>query len=923
MEFIMRMITAPFKWAIGLSFKILWKLSLASFFIAVLALFIMPHLIGWEKAGGYITPIVKNKTGLDIVIDGQFNFSIVPTKFSATNVRLYNPETKKNELKAGLVDANLYFWPLLSGKFKVKNITIVNSTLNIIRDKKGRLNWSFTKDIPGMPSKSAGSFEVVQIQNGTVIYNDKQKGDIVELQNVNAALTSMTLDGPFSMKGSFSHKGYTVTGQFNLGQLFDGKETPLSAVFQVPSLGANVQLNGSVLRDIKTGQRSSKLKTKLYVANVETAVRYLEKKKGKEEESEMKLPEILKKDINIESQLVIKKGNILLKSVSASFGKIAKAKGKIKIENNDIIYIEEAKFKLAEGTNINITGSVPIRQKESNDGFRGKIFLKGDNIWGTLTAFGLPKLLPKSLEFESNIALEDKEVKFSNFAAIADDGKVFGNINWKRGEIPTIKSKLELQKLDLTELPKSAEANKKTARLKDKLYPLKKVNLDLDLSIEEVKKNNALLKNVDVKVTLFKGNLDSSFTVENFNNKKHEAVLALKTSVEPISGTLKYESFLHNNALNLKAKYNIAGDRIVIKDLIGDIAAQEFSALGEINLSKDIPSIDLDIKGSEFHLYELFGKKSISKRASSEWSKKVIDFSLLDKYDFKLNANIDKLKYKNQSVNDFVGHIITTNGNIDPFTFKGVYSNGNAEGSLKLLSGGNWQLLAGWEKSSLKNILKNTGFSGDSTLSVDASSTGDNINEIIKNMRGHGIFEAKNGQIGGFSMDVLASTIDLLETKSQVIEVMDAAFKTSNIGNNFQSLSFPFIIKNGIIKNKGAIKIEAKETILKDDGLFFLNLSQKHVDLRGKFALSKYPKLPSVSMRISGDIEKPEKDSRILKLENTLKEKVWAIQNEKISKENKLIEKQNNAITKDNNPMLDSYNKKEEIHKQKTNGTLE
>ncbi|MHA1539375.1 MAG: AsmA family protein [Alphaproteobacteria bacterium] len=901
MEKIIGFITAPFKWAIGLSFKILWKLSLASFFIAVLALFIVPHMIGWEKAGAYITPIVKNKTGLDVLVDGKFNFSIVPTKFSATNVRLYNPETKRNELKAALVDANLYFWPLLGGKFKVKSITIVNSTLHIIRDEKGRLNWAFTEDIPGMPSQNAGSFEVVQVQNGKVIYEDKQKGDLVALDNVNATLTSTTLDGPFSLQGSFVHKGYPISGQFNVGQLLTGKETPLSAVFQVPTLGANVQLTGSTIKNLRTGERESKLKTKLYVASVESVLHYFEKKKGKEDE-DIELPLVFKNDVNIEGQTVIKKGNIFLKKVNASFGKIAKAKLEIKIENNDILHIEEAKIDLAEDTEVNIVGNMPLRSKEDDvgSGFRGKIFLKGDKIWDTLDAFMLPKLLPKSLEFESNIALEAGEVKFSDFAAIADGGKVFGNIDWKRGDIPTIKSKLELQKLDLTSLPKAPGEKKRTARLKDKLSPLKKVNLNLDLTIEEVEKDDALLKDVTVKIDLLKGDLDSSFTVGSFDGKKHEAALSIKTSGSKINGTAKYESFLRGNALNMRAKYDIIGDTLMVKDLVGDLAAQEFSATGEINLSKDIPLIKLAVKGSEFRLYELFGQKSVSRRASREWSKDPIDLTILKKYDLKLATNIDRLKYKDQLLGNFVGTLTTSKGNIDPLTFKASYAKGHTEGSLKLLSGGNWSLLAGWEGSDLVDIFKGTGFAGASTLSLDVNSTGESLHEVMKNMRGQGIFEAQNGKIGGFSMDLVSSTVDVLETKAQVTEVMTAAFKTADVGSPFKSLSFPFVIKNGVMKNTDPLKIEAVDMQLKDDGLFFLNLSQKHLDLRGKFGLTKSPKLPTVSMRLSGDLEKPEKDARIMKLENALKEKVWQMQNDKVAAENKRIEAENQRVREQN-----------------------
>ena len=115
--------------------------------------------------------------------------------------------------------------PLLSGRFEVAKLSLVDPVINLEIDKQGRPNWQFgaaapaaapapaapapapaAPAAPAAPSSGSASLSGLQLDdvgldNGTLSYVDQRSGEKLELDKVAMRLSLPGLDSPFKAEG--------------------------------------------------------------------------------------------------------------------------------------------------------------------------------------------------------------------------------------------------------------------------------------------------------------------------------------------------------------------------------------------------------------------------------------------------------------------------------------------------------------------------------------------------------------------------------------------------------------------------------------------------------------------------------------------------------------------------------------------------
>lgn len=189
---------------------------------------------------GQITGWVHNKTGRELVIDGDIERSFFPwLGLRAHKVRLSNApgfEPNTTFISMDQVDVRVKLIPLLSRKIEVAKVILNDVELNLAKDAAGKTNWQDLlaqkpkKNIDSIaPSSTTSnnqvnntpaeiSVEELEINNAHISWVNAQNGDTVQLKNLNLKSKHMGFDSAFPFYLQFTLQGYkqTLRGQFTV-----------------------------------------------------------------------------------------------------------------------------------------------------------------------------------------------------------------------------------------------------------------------------------------------------------------------------------------------------------------------------------------------------------------------------------------------------------------------------------------------------------------------------------------------------------------------------------------------------------------------------------------------------------------------------------------------------------------------------------
>ena len=201
------------------------------FFILLLiggAIAALPFILSADIIREQVTAAVKSQTGRDLIIEGDASLSVLPNialkvgKASLSNTAEMGGGTfaKMEEFRVGLE-----LMPLLSGKMKVKGLSLNNPVILLRRSKSGAVNWELTKSTSKPVSSGDSSVSLpltdvslgdITINNGTISFVDEFAGSQTKFESINVKLSLPNLASMLDAKGSVMWNKSLIEGSLSL-----------------------------------------------------------------------------------------------------------------------------------------------------------------------------------------------------------------------------------------------------------------------------------------------------------------------------------------------------------------------------------------------------------------------------------------------------------------------------------------------------------------------------------------------------------------------------------------------------------------------------------------------------------------------------------------------------------------------------------
>lgn len=169
-------------------------------------------LINPNDYKGDIADAVRDKTGRELVFDGDLELSVFPWIGVQTGgISLSNAAgfSEKNMFSLKSADVSVKLLPLISGKVELRNVDVADLQLFLMRNKNGVTNWDYLtgeekedsqKDKPSSSSKSELNISVggVNIQNARVVWDDRKENVRQAVDDCDIVVEGFAPGSPFN-----------------------------------------------------------------------------------------------------------------------------------------------------------------------------------------------------------------------------------------------------------------------------------------------------------------------------------------------------------------------------------------------------------------------------------------------------------------------------------------------------------------------------------------------------------------------------------------------------------------------------------------------------------------------------------------------------------------------------------------------------
>ncbi len=208
--------------AAQLSFKIILSALAAIVLLLVSAIGILPFIINPNDFKPEITAAVKDKTGRELVLDGDLKLSLLPwIGISTGKLSLSNAPGFQDRPFATLEESDIKvrLLPLLSKKLEVSRIVLKGLTLNLAKNRQGIGNWDDLTGKTAAPAAVAGkqdeqpaptatpmTFTVdgMTIDNARINWDDLKAEKHIEIKDLNLNTDKFTFDEPVEITASLT-----------------------------------------------------------------------------------------------------------------------------------------------------------------------------------------------------------------------------------------------------------------------------------------------------------------------------------------------------------------------------------------------------------------------------------------------------------------------------------------------------------------------------------------------------------------------------------------------------------------------------------------------------------------------------------------------------------------------------------------------
>nr|WP_321526390.1 AsmA family protein [uncultured Cohaesibacter sp.] len=233
--------------------RILWS-TLA--FLAFLVGLVMatPYLINTRLVKNQISQQISDWLGLPVTVNGEPVVTIFPyltVKLKDIEIASSLGEDEPPLVSMQTLRAQMYWLPLLIGKFEVRRFHLIEPVFELARQKEGAFSWdlrggSLFKTDNGRLTLSDLTLGNFQISQGAAHFKDDVSGSEERVSDINMVFDWPRTEKTASIKGTALWRDETVELQASSGkpmELFAGGLSPLSLDLSSPLF--KVSLDGS------------------------------------------------------------------------------------------------------------------------------------------------------------------------------------------------------------------------------------------------------------------------------------------------------------------------------------------------------------------------------------------------------------------------------------------------------------------------------------------------------------------------------------------------------------------------------------------------------------------------------------------------------------------------------------------------------
>jgi len=238
---------------VGKPLKIILSTLAAMVLLLIAAACILPFVIDPNDFKPEIASAVKDKTGRELVLDGDLKLSLFPWIGISTGKMALSNAPGFQDLPFATIedsDVKVLFLPLLSKKVEISRIVLKGLVLNLAKNKQDITNWA---DLPPskdtktvapaaavagkqieQPAMAAFTIGGIAIENARINWDDLKTGQHIEIKDLNLNTDKFAFDEPVGIAVSLSAS--------------DTKSTALHAIKLNTELSVNGQLDIFALR---------------------------------------------------------------------------------------------------------------------------------------------------------------------------------------------------------------------------------------------------------------------------------------------------------------------------------------------------------------------------------------------------------------------------------------------------------------------------------------------------------------------------------------------------------------------------------------------------------------------------------------------------------------------------------------------------
>jgi AsmA protein len=188
--------------------------------VGIGALVIIPLLMPADTVREAVKAEIRAVTGLDPVLRGAASVSLFPAgTVNFDDVSLGDNRTGAPALTAERVVARLRFFPFLTGRIEIADVSLVRPTIAIVFNADRSSNWSGHIETLARNLKPSlgrtSTFSEIRIEDGTVILRDEAYKIVETLSNVEFALAWPSISKSFAATGRLAWREQPIDGSIS------------------------------------------------------------------------------------------------------------------------------------------------------------------------------------------------------------------------------------------------------------------------------------------------------------------------------------------------------------------------------------------------------------------------------------------------------------------------------------------------------------------------------------------------------------------------------------------------------------------------------------------------------------------------------------------------------------------------------------